>query len=126
MKPGKQGKCFGMRYSNENRKKHGVVRIEWEDGTIEEGTWYGLKTEKTWPDRHGLTRRIEGSNVRVELWRYGVIGFTMKFDQNFIEQDRMFMNFTNWDVMSDMFAYRFCKEEDKDDQKMFDALLASP
>ena len=45
--PGQQGKCFVMRYNTENvsstyGNKHGIVRIEWEDGSIEESTWYGL------------------------------------------------------------------------------------
>ena len=36
------GKCYGMHYDRVNGSRHGVVRIEYNNGSIEEGTWYGF------------------------------------------------------------------------------------
>lgn len=56
-----------MRYStgdsSEPPRKHGVVRIEYRNGSIEEGTWYGRIFVDDPDDRvvrHGLQRMIIG------------------------------------------------------------------
>ena len=65
-----ESKCLGMKRKS---KKHGIVRIEWNNGTEEEATFDLDKY-------HGLRRRIEGSQVSVELWESDLKVFEMVFN----------------------------------------------
>lgn len=131
-------KCFGMRYNASNSinalNKHGIVRIESEDGKVEEGAWYGASVDWEYgnaPYRHGLRRTIDGNEATVELWLLGDLTFKSKFNENFVETERWisdaYIDETSvdyWHLMESVFPYRFAKE--KNDAAMLDAMLTSP
>jgi hypothetical protein len=79
------GKCYGMKTLEGNL--HGIVRIEHVNGTIEEGTWYGLAPTKTGAmySRHGLRRLINDYETLVQLWHFDELAFSMSFGPNFME-----------------------------------------
>lgn len=90
-----------------NSKKHGIVRIEWNNGTEEEATFDLDKY-------HGLRRRIEGSQVSVELWQTDLRVFQMTFNENFTESVRMIDVNQTFTFMDEIFAYRFNKNPDEE------------
>ena len=63
-------KCQGTRFLDRNTRhlvwKHGIVRTEWLNGTVEEATWNQNR-------RHGLRRFIDDKNVEVELWSFDLM-----------------------------------------------------
>jgi len=97
-----------MRYKS-NGFKHGVVRTEYFNGSVEESTWYGA--DQNLPSLHGLRRLIVKNEVHVQFWSFGKILFHMSFDDNFCETDRWITggDDKDWLLMDEMFAYKLSK-----------------
>ena len=87
--------CHGMRYpeSVQNGNKHGIVRTQWFNGTVEEGTWYSAN-EGDPATKWGFTRLIDDDRVYLQFWKDGVIHFQstgwMPIFGVFIELDRFY------------------------------------
>ena len=56
----KDDHLYGMRYhdGNSSGMKHGVVRTEYKNGSVEESTWFGAKEQDQKVGRHGLRRLV--------------------------------------------------------------------
>jgi hypothetical protein len=87
-------------------KAHGIMRIEWPNGTVSEETFYENM-------RHGLVRRIDERMVTVQLWQLGTPLFEFTFNEDFMEIGRKLVApaFTglDWQFMDDVYGYRFSK-----------------
>lgn len=76
--PGVQAKCSGMRFDTSTKNaatgnKHGVVRMEYSNGTIDEGSWYGLAPQELSEHgcvRHGARRVIDGELTFFQFWYF--------------------------------------------------------
>ena len=77
--PGEEpDRCLGM---FKEGKAHGIMRIEWPNGTVSEETFYENM-------RHGLARRIDENEVTVCLWQLNTLQFTFTFNEDFMEISR--------------------------------------
>jgi hypothetical protein len=117
-----------MRYED-SHKKHGVVRIEYRNGSVEEGTWYGLGTRQQptyGSGRHGLRRMIVNELVYLEFYFFNDLVLHSAFDGDFVEVDRFSVDVageSTYLYMQEMYGYRFVKE--RNDTRMFLNMLKS-
>ena len=79
---------FGMRYPYPF-DKHGIVRTQWSNGTVEEGTWYSAN-EGDPATKWGLTRLIDDGRIYLQFWKDGIVHFQSTFNGNFVELDRFY------------------------------------
>ena len=104
--------CYGMRFPTtmKNGAKHGIVRTEWYNGTVEEGTWYS-GNEGDPATKWGLTRLIDDGRVFIQFFKDGALHFQSTFDRNFVELDRMYEEeFRDEYFMQDIAPFKFSKE----------------
>ena len=103
-----------------NGQKCGIVRVEWANGTVEEGTW-------NMGQRFGLRRLIRDAQTRVEVWHNDAIIFGTEFGYNFVETYSLRSNdalsLSTEDEGLNLYPYRFSKV--RNDQAMLDAMLQS-
>ena len=57
-------RCSGM---SKNGAKYGIVRLEYSNGTVEEGTFY-LEKESDPVSRWGFNRLIDGDKVHIRFY----------------------------------------------------------
>ena len=102
--------CEGMRYKSSGNK-HGVVRTEYLNGSVEESTWYGADQDSL--GLHGLRRLIVSDKVHMQFWIFGELQFHMSFDNKFVETDRWLTGGDDKDylLMDEIFAYKFSKKK---------------
>ena len=67
-------KCYGMRYEGKyGNNPHGIVRTEWNNGTVEEGTWFGASENPA--IKNGLNRLIVDGRVFLQMFTMGMMEF---------------------------------------------------
>ena len=118
--------CYGMRYPEtvQNGNKHGIVRTEWFNGTIEEGTWYSAN-EGDPATKWGFTRLIDDGRVFLQFWKDGSVHFQSTFDGNFVELDRIYEEkFRDEFFMQEIAPFKFAKDR-IDDKVMLERVLDS-
>lgn len=118
-----------MHYSTDDyeepHRKHGVVRTEYRNGSIVEGSWYGRVFVDDPDDRvvkHGLHRHIAGDLTYIHFYVFGVNILEMSFDTGFVEVSRLYGNFEFF-IVQDLYGYNFAKE--RDDQAMLVRMMNS-
>ena len=115
-----------MRYPEtvQNGNKHGIVRTEWFNGTIEEGTWYSAN-EGDPATKWGFTRLIDDGRVFLQFWKDGSVHFQSTFDGNFVELDRIYEEkFRDEFFMQEIAPFKFAKDR-IDDKVMLERVLGS-
>jgi hypothetical protein len=114
------GRCFGMHYDRVGGARHGVVRIEYNNGSIEEGTWYGYNVT----GRHGMRRLVTDREIFVQIWYFDKLILHSAFGEDFVERDRYDTSRANSDLfMSEVAPFKFSRE--RNDKEMLEAMLQS-